>query len=167
MRWPALLLGAGVVLYTVGSLMIYALGPTSPLIQIFEVAGAAPYALGFVLLSRAWGNDGRNPGQRRRPRRAAERVVPPVVVVGAGPPGPPVPRSTAPGLFYTQQDIRASYSMTCVTFAVLTLPASMPVGNTRPAQLRAGHSRRYAPATLPFVDLLVAREAHRFAGSAT
>jgi hypothetical protein len=53
MRWPALLLGAGAVMYTIGGLLIFALGPHSPLIQIFEVAGAVPYAVGFVLLGRA------------------------------------------------------------------------------------------------------------------
>ncbi|WP_031158406.1 hypothetical protein [Streptosporangium roseum] len=52
MRWPALLLGAGAVLYTAGGLLIFVLGPHSPFVQIFEVAGAVPYALGFVLLGR-------------------------------------------------------------------------------------------------------------------
>ncbi len=37
MRWPALLLGAGAVVYTIGGLLIFALGPQSSLIQIFEV----------------------------------------------------------------------------------------------------------------------------------
>ncbi len=52
MRWPALLLGLGSVLYTMGGLLIFVLGPRSPLIQIFEVAGAVLYAIGFILLGR-------------------------------------------------------------------------------------------------------------------
>jgi uncharacterized BrkB/YihY/UPF0761 family membrane protein len=58
MKWPALLLGAGAVVYTIGGLLIFALGPHSPLTQIFEVAGAVPYALGFVLLGWACGSGG-------------------------------------------------------------------------------------------------------------
>jgi hypothetical protein len=52
-RWTGVLLGAGAVVYTVGGLLIFAIGPSSSLIQITEVAGAAPYALAFVLLGRA------------------------------------------------------------------------------------------------------------------
>jgi hypothetical protein len=51
--WPGILLGVGAVVYTIGGLAIFALGPHSPTIQILEVAGALPYALGFVLLGRS------------------------------------------------------------------------------------------------------------------
>lgn len=53
MTWPGSLLGLGALVYTAGGLSIFAFGPQSPLIQILEVAGAAPYALGFILLGRA------------------------------------------------------------------------------------------------------------------
>jgi hypothetical protein len=62
--WTGVLLGPGAVLYTSGGLAIFALGPQSPVIQILEVAGAVPYALGFVLLGRRWG-----PGGAREPGR--------------------------------------------------------------------------------------------------
>lgn len=51
-KWPGLLLGVGAVLYVLGGLCIFALGPHSPLIQTLEISGAVPYALGFVLLGR-------------------------------------------------------------------------------------------------------------------
>jgi hypothetical protein len=51
-KWPGLLLGVGAVLYVLGGLCIFALGPHSPLIRILEISGAVPYALGFVLLGR-------------------------------------------------------------------------------------------------------------------
>lgn len=51
-RWTGALLGAGAVVYTVGGLLIFAISPSTPLIQVLEVAGAAPYAIGFVLLGR-------------------------------------------------------------------------------------------------------------------
>jgi hypothetical protein len=53
--WAGVLLGLGALVYTSGGLAIFALGPWSPLIQALEVAGAAPYALGFVLLGHQWG----------------------------------------------------------------------------------------------------------------
>ncbi len=49
-KWPGLLLGVGAVLYLLGGLCIFALGPQSPLIRTLEISGAIPYALGFVLL---------------------------------------------------------------------------------------------------------------------
>jgi hypothetical protein len=52
-RTPTVLLGVGAVVYTIGGLLLFVLGPASPLIQIFEVCGAVPYALGCVLLARS------------------------------------------------------------------------------------------------------------------
>lgn len=49
---PGLLVGAGAVIYTIGGLLIFAIEPSSPAIQAVEVAGAIPFALGFVLLAR-------------------------------------------------------------------------------------------------------------------
>jgi hypothetical protein len=51
--WAGALLGVGAVLYTIGGLLIFILGPQSPLIQILEVVGAVPFALGFILMARA------------------------------------------------------------------------------------------------------------------
>jgi hypothetical protein len=48
-RWSGLLLGLGAVIYTIGGIFIFALGPNSRLIQIFEVVGAAMYAGGFLV----------------------------------------------------------------------------------------------------------------------
>jgi hypothetical protein len=45
-----LLTGAGAATYTAGGLLIFALGPTSAAIQVVEVAGAVPFALGMLLL---------------------------------------------------------------------------------------------------------------------
>lgn len=61
-RWPGLLTGIGAVVYWTGGLAIFALGPYSPVIQALEVAGAVPYALGFVLLGRIWGHGRQRPG---------------------------------------------------------------------------------------------------------
>jgi hypothetical protein len=52
-RTPAVLVGVGAVVYTIGGLLLFVRGPASPLIQILEVCGAAPYALGCVLLTRS------------------------------------------------------------------------------------------------------------------
>jgi hypothetical protein len=49
-RWSGLLLGLGAVIYTIAGLFIFVLGPTSRLIQIFEVIGTAMYASGFIRL---------------------------------------------------------------------------------------------------------------------
>jgi len=54
-RWPALLVGVGAVVYWSGAIPLFAVGPQSPVIQVLEVAGAVPFALGFVLLGRRWG----------------------------------------------------------------------------------------------------------------
>jgi hypothetical protein len=51
-RWPGLLVGVGAVVYWSGSIPLFAVGPRSPLIQLLEVAGAVPFAIGFVLLGR-------------------------------------------------------------------------------------------------------------------
>jgi hypothetical protein len=51
---PGLLIGAGALVYTIGGLLIFPLGPHSPLVQILEVTGAVPYGLGFVLLGHGW-----------------------------------------------------------------------------------------------------------------
>ncbi|MEV4618963.1 hypothetical protein AB0J74_09700 [Asanoa sp. NPDC049573] len=48
----AVLLSVGSLVYTVGGVFIFTSGPGFPLIQIFEVAGAAAFALGYVLLGR-------------------------------------------------------------------------------------------------------------------
>jgi hypothetical protein len=47
-RWTGLLLGAGAVTYWIGGLLIFAAGPHSPFIQVLEIAGAVPYAVGFA-----------------------------------------------------------------------------------------------------------------------
>lgn len=52
--WPGLLIGAGALIHTAGGLSLFIAGPHSPIIQILEVVGALPYALGIVLLSRSW-----------------------------------------------------------------------------------------------------------------
>jgi hypothetical protein len=49
----ALLLSVGSLVYTLGGLFIFTSGPRFALIQIFEVAGAALYALGYILLGNA------------------------------------------------------------------------------------------------------------------
>lgn len=49
-RWAGLLLGAGAVTYTIGGVLIFPLGPLSPLVQPLEVAGAAAMAIGYVLV---------------------------------------------------------------------------------------------------------------------
>jgi hypothetical protein len=54
-RWPGLLVGIGAVVYWSGAIPLFAVGPRSPITQLLEVAGAVPYALGFVLLGRRWG----------------------------------------------------------------------------------------------------------------
>lgn len=51
-RGTGLLLGSGAVTYWVGGLLIFAVGPHTPLIQILEVSGAALFAVGFTLFSR-------------------------------------------------------------------------------------------------------------------
>jgi len=54
-KWPGLLVGVGAVVYWSGAIPLFFLGPKSPLSQVLEVAGAVPFALGFVLLGRLWG----------------------------------------------------------------------------------------------------------------
>ena len=54
-RWPGLLVGIGAVVYWSAAIPLFAVGPHSPLTQLLEVAGAVPYAVGFVLLGRRWG----------------------------------------------------------------------------------------------------------------
>lgn len=54
-QWSGLLMGIGAVVYWSGAIPLFAVGPHSPVIQILEVVGAVPYALGFVLLGRIWG----------------------------------------------------------------------------------------------------------------
>ncbi|MGI5238508.1 hypothetical protein [Dactylosporangium sp. CA-139066] len=53
-RWAGLLLAAGAVVYTTGGLAIFGLGPSSPAIEVLEIVGAGPYAIGFVLMTRFW-----------------------------------------------------------------------------------------------------------------
>ncbi|TDW75895.1 hypothetical protein [Kribbella pratensis] len=52
LRLVGLLLGAGALAYTIGGLFIFTAGPKFGLIQIFEVAGATVYAVGYILLGR-------------------------------------------------------------------------------------------------------------------
>lgn len=47
------LLGVGATVYTIGGLLIFAVGPESALIQPLEVVGATGFGLGAVLLGRA------------------------------------------------------------------------------------------------------------------
>jgi hypothetical protein len=52
-RWTGLLLGFGGVLYALGgTVALFTFGPHSMITSILEIAGAVPYALGFVLLGR-------------------------------------------------------------------------------------------------------------------
>lgn len=51
LRWAGLLAGVGALVYTIGGLLIFDLGPSSPLVQTLEVAGVIPFAIGFVLLA--------------------------------------------------------------------------------------------------------------------
>ena len=52
-RWHGLVLGIGALTYWAGGLLIFAVSPHSPFIQILEVIGAALYSLGFGLLGRS------------------------------------------------------------------------------------------------------------------
>lgn len=65
LRSHGLLLGVGSLIYTLGGLFIFTNGPRFPLIQIFEVIGAALYAFGFVLLSRSRAAGAGEHGSRR------------------------------------------------------------------------------------------------------
>jgi hypothetical protein len=58
--WPGLLVGVGAVGYWSAAIPLFAVGPQSPLIQFLEVAGALPFALGFVLLGLRWGQASRS-----------------------------------------------------------------------------------------------------------
>ncbi|WP_331755745.1 hypothetical protein [Streptomyces sp. NBC_01643] len=50
MRIMGILLGFGAVTYVIGGLLVFVIGPHSTLVQIVEVVGAVPYALGFIVL---------------------------------------------------------------------------------------------------------------------
>ncbi|GAA5185486.1 hypothetical protein GCM10023322_29630 [Rugosimonospora acidiphila] len=53
-RWTGLLLGFGGVVYGIGgTVALFGFGPHSMITSIFEIVGAAPLALGYVLLGRA------------------------------------------------------------------------------------------------------------------
>ncbi|GLY75477.1 hypothetical protein [Actinoallomurus iriomotensis] len=55
-RWAGLLLGFGGVVYAIGgTAALFGFGPHSMVTSVFEIAGAAPYAYGYVLLGRAFG----------------------------------------------------------------------------------------------------------------
>jgi hypothetical protein len=55
-RATGLLLGVGGVLYALGgTVSLFGLGPHSMVTSVVEILGAAPFALGFVLLGRAGG----------------------------------------------------------------------------------------------------------------
>lgn len=71
-RWTGALLGLGALVYTLGGVFIFVLGPHSPVIEAVEIAGATPYALAFVLLGagaepgvRSAGPDGRGTEEAR------------------------------------------------------------------------------------------------------
>lgn len=52
-RWTGFLLGFGGVLYALGgTAALFGFGPHSMITSVLEIAGAAPYALGYVLLGR-------------------------------------------------------------------------------------------------------------------
>ena len=52
LRTTGVLLGVGTLAYTIGGLFIFTSGPRFGLIQIFELAGATLYAVGYILLGR-------------------------------------------------------------------------------------------------------------------
>jgi hypothetical protein len=55
-RWTGVLLGFGGVVYSVGgTAALFGFGPHSMITSVIEIVGAAPYALGYVLLGRAMG----------------------------------------------------------------------------------------------------------------
>ncbi len=74
LTWTGLLLGVGAVLYTAGGLAIFALGATSPWVQVLEILGAAPFAAGFVLLGRAGAGHGPDRPRTLRGRTRDERA---------------------------------------------------------------------------------------------
>jgi hypothetical protein len=71
LRWVGLLLGVGATLYTIGGLFIFTNGPRFGLIQIFEMAGATLYAVGFILLGRADASELSRPRAASAPGRVA------------------------------------------------------------------------------------------------
>ncbi|MEW9529188.1 hypothetical protein [Microbispora sp. NPDC049125] len=55
-RWTGLLLGFGGVVYAIGgTVSLFGFGPHSMITSVIEIIGAAPYALGYVLLGRTFG----------------------------------------------------------------------------------------------------------------
>lgn len=57
-RWAGFLLGFGGVVYAIGgTAALFGFGPHSMITSVIEVVGAAPYALGYVLLGRLFGRD--------------------------------------------------------------------------------------------------------------
>ncbi|WP_182897453.1 hypothetical protein [Microbispora sp. H10830] len=55
-RWTGLLLGFGGVVYAIGgTASLFGFGPHSVITSVIEIVGAAPYALGYVLLGRTFG----------------------------------------------------------------------------------------------------------------
>jgi len=62
-RWTGLLLGFGGVVYALGgTVSLFGLGPHSMVTSVIEIAGAAPFALGYVMLGRASARIHRAPG---------------------------------------------------------------------------------------------------------
>ncbi len=54
-RWTGLLLACGGVVYSIGgTVALFGLGSHSMITSVIEIAGAAPYALGYVRLGRAF-----------------------------------------------------------------------------------------------------------------
>ncbi|MFF5289620.1 hypothetical protein [Paractinoplanes globisporus] len=67
-RWTGLLLGFGGVLYAIGgTVALFGFGPHSMVTSVLEIAGAAPYAFGYLML-------GRSGGQIHRATAAAART---------------------------------------------------------------------------------------------
>jgi hypothetical protein len=57
-RWTGVLLGFGGVVYAIGgTASLFGFGPHSMITSVIEIVGAAPYALGYVMLGRAFGRD--------------------------------------------------------------------------------------------------------------
>jgi hypothetical protein len=57
-RWTGLLLGFGGVVYAIGgTAALFGFGPHSMITSVIEIVGAAPYAIGYVMLGRAFGRD--------------------------------------------------------------------------------------------------------------
>lgn len=52
-RLAILLITIGAPIYIIGGVNIFIIGPASPIISLIEIAGAVPFALGYILLGLA------------------------------------------------------------------------------------------------------------------